>query len=138
MKQKFEHLVHISFHGESEPPDVSPPPTLVNHEKPLILEEEPIIPFDPYPPPFPVLIGVPLCINDEFQKSTNHITNPSLQPSSTYHDSYPVEETLEWFMEPRVKSNPLIPQYDIRDLNLNIESGSTEIVTFSRGICHPL
>lgn len=35
-KQKFEHLVHVSFYGEFEPLDVSASPTLVNHETPLI------------------------------------------------------------------------------------------------------
>jgi len=35
-KQKFENLIHISFHGESKPPDLYASPTLVNHETPLV------------------------------------------------------------------------------------------------------
>ena len=55
-KQKFEHLVHISLHGEPKPLDVSAFPTLVSHETPLILEEEPSIPFVPFPAPFSVMM----------------------------------------------------------------------------------
>lgn len=121
-------MFHIFFHGESKPHDVSTSPTLVNLETLLISEEESTIPFSPYPIPFPIPVGVPLCI----------IVDPSLQHASTSHDLYPMEETLEWFMEPRVKTNPSIPQDDTSTLNLNLEFGSTESITSSRDIFHPL
>lgn len=37
-------MVHISLHGESEPPDVLTSQTLVNHETLKISEEEPTTP----------------------------------------------------------------------------------------------
>ena len=40
------------FHGESETLDISASPTFVNHEEPLISEEELFIPFIPCPYPF--------------------------------------------------------------------------------------
>lgn len=49
-----------------------------------------------------------------------------------------MEETLEWFMEPRVKTNSSIPQDDLSIVNPNLESGSTESITYSRDTCHPL
>lgn len=54
-KNNFECFINISLHGESKPLDVYYSPTRENHETPLILEEEPVIPFVPYPPPFLVL-----------------------------------------------------------------------------------
>ena len=57
-KKKFKHLVHIFLHDESEPHDVSTSPNFVNHEAPLILEEELANPFVPCPPPFSVLMWV--------------------------------------------------------------------------------
>jgi len=137
-KQKFEHLVHISFHGESKPPNVSSSPTLVNRETPLISEEGPNIYFVPCPPLFQVPIGVLLFINVEVGKSINQIVDSSLQPSLTSHYSDLVEENLEIFMEPRVKTNPSIPQDDTSILNLNLEYGSTESITSSREIFHSL
>ena len=62
----------------------------------------------------------------------------SLQPSSTSHDLEPLEETLERFMEPRVKANPSTPKYDTSILNLNLESSSIESITSPRDICHSL
>lgn len=58
LKQKFKHLVHISLYSESNTLDVSSSPTPVNHDTPLILEEESTIPFVPCPPPFLVLMWV--------------------------------------------------------------------------------
>lgn len=49
---QFECLVHMSLHKEYEPHDVFASPSRVNHEASLILEEEPIVPFIPFPPPF--------------------------------------------------------------------------------------
>lgn len=60
LKQNFEHLVHISLHGEFRPPDVSSSPTLVNQETPLILDEELDIPFVSFPPHFSLLVGASL------------------------------------------------------------------------------
>lgn len=74
-------MVHIYFHGESEPPDVSASPMFVNHEIPLISEEEPTIPFFPFPH-FPMPIWVPPGDNVEVGKFENQIADSSLQPSS--------------------------------------------------------
>jgi len=54
------------------------------------------------------------------------------------HDLDLMEETLKWFMDPRVKANIFIPQDDISALNLNFEFGSTKMVTSSRDICYSL
>ena len=39
LKQKFEHLVHISLHGESETPNVCASPSLVNHDTLIISKD---------------------------------------------------------------------------------------------------
>jgi len=49
-----------------------------------------------------------------------------------------MEETLDWFMEPKVKANHSIPQDEISALNLNLEFGSTKMVTYSSDIFYPL
>lgn len=86
-QQKFWCLVHVSLHGECEPHDVSTSPTLKNHEKPLISEEEFTAPFVICPPPFPFLMMVPLCKDNKFGKNANQIPNPYFDSSSTYHYS---------------------------------------------------
>lgn len=68
-KKKFECLVHISLHGEPEPPNVLASPTFVNHETPLILEEEPTNPCVPCLPPFSILVCVPPCDDVKVGKS---------------------------------------------------------------------
>ena len=128
-KQKMDNLVHIYLHSESKAPQVSTPPTILNHGSPIISNEEPNTYFVHFHP-FPVLIEVPLCVNFEVGKSINHNSDPSLQVSSTSHDPNPMDETLEWFMEARVKNNPFIYQDGISGLNLTVESSSTEFVTF--------
>jgi len=108
LKQKFHRLFHTSFHGEPEPLDVSTSPTLVNHEKPLISKDGFTVSFVPCPPPFPIPMRVPPCNDNQVGKFVDQIPNPSLHPPSTFHDLDLIEETLEWFMEPRLKANPLI------------------------------
>lgn len=44
-KWKFKELVHIPLHGESESRHVSTSITFVDHEEPLISEEEPTMLF---------------------------------------------------------------------------------------------
>ena len=111
-----------SLHGESKPPDVSPSPNLISHETHLILEKEHVISFVPYPPSFSAPMQVPPCDDHKVGKSANQIPNLSSHPSFTFHDSDPMEEILEWFMNPMVKNNLSIPQDDIITHNLNIES----------------
>lgn len=123
-------MVHISSHGEPKPPDVSTFPTPVNHETPLILEEESTTPFFPCPCPFSVPIQVPPCDDNKIWKYANQIPNPYSYPPSIFHDSYPMEEIMEWFMRPMVNNNSSIPQDDITTHNLCLES--------NLGNCHPL
>lgn len=78
-KQKFEWLVHISFHDESETLDISSSPTFVNNQKPLILEEESTIHFVPCHPPFSILMWVPPCGDVEVGEYENKIVDLSLQ-----------------------------------------------------------
>lgn len=87
LKQNFKHLFHISLHGESKQPYVSSSSTLVNQETPIILDEEPIIPFVPCPPPFAVPMWVPPCNDYKVGKSTHQIPNPFSHPPSDFHDS---------------------------------------------------
>ena len=95
------------MHDELELPDIF---TLVNHATPLISEEEFATPFVPCPTPFPVPMRVPSCNDNKFGKFALQIPNPSSQPSPTLHDSDPMEETLEWFIEVKEKANPFISQ----------------------------
>lgn len=108
LKQEFEHLVLISLQGELKPPDFSTPSTLVNHETPLILEEESTTPFSPCPPPFLVSMWVPPCDNKKVKKSTNQTPNPPSHYSSI-HDSYSMKIIIEWLMKPMVNTNSSIP-----------------------------
>jgi len=113
LKQEFECLVLISLHSEPKPPDFPTSPPLVSHGTPLISEEEPIIPFVPCPPPFPVPIRVPPCGDYEVGKSANLILNPPSHSSSIYHDSNSMEEILEWLMKTTGKNNFPILQHDV-------------------------
>lgn len=130
LKKEFEHLVLISLHDESRPPDVFSSPTLVNQETPLILEEESDIPFVPFPPPFSVLMQVPPCNDHKVMKFAHQITNPSSHPPSAFHDSNPIEETLEWLIFPMVKTNFSIPQDGINTHNSTLE--------YDSNLYHPL
>lgn len=115
-------MVRISLHGGSKPSNVYTLQTLVNHKTPLILEEEPIVPFVPYPHPFLAPIWVPCCDNGRFRKFANQILTPSYQPSSTSHHLDLIEDNLEWFMEHKVKANHFFSQDDINVHNFSIES----------------
>ena len=86
LKKMFEHLVHISLHGEPKTPNFFSSPNLVSHEKPLSLGEELVIPFVPYPPPFSIPMKVPSCGDNKVGKYENHMPNPSSHPPSAFHD----------------------------------------------------
>lgn len=129
ISEKFKSLIIFSMKSFAyEPFNDSPPSTYV--ETPQICKEEPAIPFVPCPCPFPVSIWVPLGENIEVGKSKNQMDDPSLQPSSIYHDPNPMDETLEWFMEPKVKNNPSILQEDTNTHRFNPKS--------DLDTCHPL
>ena len=97
--------------------------TYVDHETPQICEEEPTIPFVPFPPSFSVPIWVPPCDDVEVGKYESKIVDPSFPPSSTSHDFDPIEENLEWFnnyMELEVKVDPLVFKYHVNMHNPNL------------------
>lgn len=98
LKQEFEHLVVTASCGEPEPPNFFTSPTLVYHETPLISKEEFTVHFFLFPPPFPVLIGVPLCDGNKVKKYANQTPNPSSHSSPTFHDSDSLEKIPEWLM----------------------------------------
>lgn len=91
-EQKFQHLVHVSMHGEPEPLDVSTSWNLANLGTPLILEEEFTAPFVLCPPPLLVLMRMAFCDDNKVGKYANQIPNPSSHSSSTCHDSDSMEE----------------------------------------------
>lgn len=59
LKNYFDLLFLISLHGESKPPDFPIPIALVNHDTPLISDEEYTTSFVTCPPPFLVSMQVP-------------------------------------------------------------------------------
>lgn len=126
------------MHGEYEPHDALISLNLVNCETPRISKEEPTTPFVPCPPHFLVPMWVPPCYDNKFGKYENQILNPSLHPPFASHVLDLMKETPKWLMDPRVKANPFTPQDEIDTLNINLEYGSIESFTYSRGICHPL
>jgi len=93
----------------------------VNHETPLILEEEPIIPFVPCPP-FPVVMWVPPCCDCKVGKSKNQISNSYSHSFSTFHDSDSMEEILDWLRKPTVKTNSSVLKDDVTVHNFSLES----------------
>lgn len=86
-------MVHISLQTEFVPPYVSTSQTLVNHETPLISEEESMIHFAPCPPPFSVPLWVPPHNGAKVGNSRNQIPNPYLHHPSSFHDSSLTKET---------------------------------------------
>ncbi len=81
-KKMFQHLVHVSLHGEPKFLDVSTFPTPANHETPLILDEEFTSPFVLCHPPFPISMRLSPFDDNKVGKSTNEIPNPTSHSSS--------------------------------------------------------
>lgn len=121
-KHTFKHLVWISLNQfEYKPPYVHVSPTFVSCETPPISEEEPTFYFVPCLPPFPVPILMPPCYSVEVGKSINQISNPYSYHSSTFNDSDPMEEILEWFINQVVNTNASISFGDINTHNISFE-----------------
>ena len=76
----------------------------------------------PYPPLVSVPMWEPACKHNKVWKYSSQIPNPYSHSTSTFHDSDPMEDILECFMKPTMKTNFSISQYDIIAHNLNLES----------------
>ena len=94
----------------------------MNHETPIISEEEFTTPFFLCPPPFTVPMRVSLYDDNKVWKYANQIPNPSSHSSSAFHVSYLMEEILEWFTKPMVNNNSSILQDDVTIHNSSLES----------------
>lgn len=73
---------------------------------------------------------VPPCDESKLGNLKNQIVDPSLQSSSTFNESDPMEETLEWFMKPKVMLNSSTFQVENTTHKFNPES--------NLNTCHPL
>ena len=127
----FQSILFSSVNnGEPKHAYFSTSPTLMNHETPLISEEEFIAPFVLHHPPMPIPMRVPLSNSNKFGKYENHIPHPCSDSSSIFHDSDSIQEIPEWLMKAMVKTNFSILQDGVI---INISS-----LKYDLDSCNPL
>jgi len=140
--ENFQCLILLSFSCfESKPLMILSPPNLGNHGTPKYYEEEPIIPFVPCPPLFPIPIWVPPGDQNKVGRSKNQTVDLSIQPPSNSYDLHPTKEILEWFINftmPKVKVDPPSFQYHINAHKYNLEFGPNKSFILSGDVLKPL